>query len=258
MSLGLFSAPILQNIPGLKHGFSSREGGVSVGPYRSLNFGWDTGDEDESVEENYRRLAEDLGSVPEKIYGVAQVHGREVVRLETSPDSNPRMTMQADSLMTSLPRTFVSVRVADCVPILLADPVTKAVAAVHAGWRGTLAGVLENTLSMMMEECGSEVSDIRIAAGPAIGKCCFDVDFGVAALFQNKLGLSKDEVVHEGEKSRLDLVAINLRRAQALGVRSQNVWTAALCTRCHPDLFFSYRRDGRKTGRCAGVIGWAA
>ena len=149
---------------------------------------------------------------------------------------------EADALITATAGTAVSIRTADCYPILLADSKTHAVAAIHAGWRGTAAGIVGKALERMGAEFGTNPADVSAAIGPGIGICCYEVGAEVASQF----GLS--------EKGKIDLAAANCRQLLDKGVPAANIETIRACTFCNAEQFFSYRRDGEKAGRMISFI----
>lgn len=229
------------------HGFPTRAGGVSKAPFASLNTSRVVGDADEAVTENLRRLASAAQVPAERLFSVSQVHGAAVVE---APGVTPRT--EADALWTGAPGTAVGVRTADCVPILLEDPRSGRVAAVHAGWRGVIAGIVARTLEVWAAK-GTRPGDVRAAIGPAIQKCCFEVDGELPARFSAAFG---DEIVVPvagKEKRHLDLpraVAVTLGR---LGVPAAHVVTLPHCTHCD-ERFFSHRRERGVTGRHLSFI----
>jgi YfiH family protein len=231
-----------------RHGFTTRAGGVSGEPFHSLNLGMKWGDARENVLENRRRLLHASGA--ETIYLAAQVHGARVVRVRAGDDAAAITKEQADGVCTDVPGVAVGIYVADCVPALFADPRTGAVAAVHAGWRGTVAGVLPAAVAALVAHFGSRPADLRVALGPAIGPCCFEVGPEVAAVFPHAV------VIHRaGRKPH-----VNLRHAQRLQLLEAGLDPAAIdeggpCTMCDPGgRFYSYRRDAGQTGQHVGFI----
>ncbi len=183
---------------------------------------------------------------PQEIRTLRQVHSARVVAAsEHAPD------LEADGLISSTPGVLVGVRTADCVPILLADPERKVVAAVHAGWRGTLAGIISEALRRMEEWHGTRTANVRIAIGPSIGVCCYEVGEEVAFRFR---GLVPLEAVGNG-KTMLDLKEANRRLAHAAGVPEEQIDVLPLCTRCRPTEFHSYRRDKDGCGRLLSFVG---
>jgi hypothetical protein len=148
---------------------------------------------------------------------------------------------EGDALVTTVRELWISVRTADCIPVLLVDPSAQVAAAVHAGWRGTAARIVAKTL-LRMQELGAQVSDIRAAVGPGIGACCYEVGAEVAAQFG-----------FEG-RTHLDLAALNERQLVDGGLDLEQIWQAKCCTKCDPELFHSFRRDGDAAGRLVSGI----
>lgn len=223
--------------------FSSRRGGVSTGSFASLNLGRLTADSDDDVDENRSRLAAAVG-VPREcfLYG-RQIHGAQV-RRATEPPGPARPPTAEDGQATALADVAALVFVADCLPVVLATE--GAVAALHGGWRGLAAGILEEGV-LALRELGAGGS-IAAAIGPGVGGCCFEVGEEVHAAFAGC-----DARV--GERN-LDLKRIARRKLEAAGVAE--IHDCELCTLCaDPSLFFSHRRDGGVTGRQAGVV-WRA
>lgn len=223
-------------LPGARALFTTRRGGVSTGPYTSLNLGRWTDDDPAAVARNRALLAAQLGLAPEAIAQGRQVHGARVERRSAppAPDAQPG---EADGQATATPGLAVLVLTADCLPVALAAP--GAVAMVHAGWRGLAAGVLEEGVRAL-RELGAH-GPIEAAIGPGAGACCYEVGPEVHAA----LG-------RPPERGRIDLKAIARERLEAAGAAA--VHDVALCTICaDPELFFSHRRDGGVTGRQAGL-----
>ncbi len=229
-------------LPGAHAVFTTRRGGVSGGPYASLNLGRWTEDEPAAVEENRDRLAASLGLERSCVAQGRQVHGSTVRRVEVPPD--PELA-PADGQATGLPSVPVLVLTADCLPIALATP--EAVAMVHAGWRGLAGGVVAEGVAALREVGGS--GPIVAAIGPGAGPCCYEAGDEVHAAFS-----AHGAEARRGRHADLKLVA---RRAlEAAG--AAEVHDVRLCTMCAPPgLFFSHRRDGGLTGRQAGLA-WRA
>jgi len=160
------------------HGFTTRAGGVSAPPFDTLNLGGKWGDDPARVVENRRRLA---GAVPGRCYVARQVHGPAIVRVRAGEGAEAIARVEADGLVSDAVGVSLGVFVADCIPALIADPRTGAFASVHAGWRGTVAGVLPAAVRALATEFGARPGDLRIALGPAIGPCCFEVGEEVVA-----------------------------------------------------------------------------
>ncbi len=173
-----------------------------------------------------------------------QIHSGRVVRAD-SGWGNERP--EADAVVTAQAGVLTGVRTADCVPVLLVDPVRKAVAAVHVGWRGAVAGVLENSLDQLSEHFGSRSADLEAATGPAIGSCCFEVGPEVASQFPTEFVSAK--------KPRPHIDLSEYVRALLIDRGVSNVTRVAECTMCHPDRYYSYRGQGAATGRMISVVG---
>jgi len=233
---------------GFRHGFSTRRGGASGGAFASLNLGRSVGDEAAHVDENHRRLADAVGYAPERLFVVSQVHGNAVVSVRGDDRPEEVRARSADALVAGEAGSAVGVRTADCVPVLLANPRAGTVAAVHAGWRGVVAGVVREAIAAMGEADGSE---LLAAVGPSIGPCCFEVGDEVAAALGQAAG---DGIVlrRGNEKPHVDLWRAVEHQLRAAGVAAVDMLGA--CTLCDPGRFFSYRRDGKASGRMLSVI----
>ncbi|HUL58814.1 MAG TPA: peptidoglycan editing factor PgeF [Anaeromyxobacteraceae bacterium] len=236
----LLTAPLLAAFP---HGFTTRAGGVSPAPWDSLNLGGAVGDEPERVAENWRRLE---GETRLGFARVRQVHGARAVIVggPTPP------VEEADVVVSSRAGVAACVSVADCVPVLIADPGSGAVAAVHAGWRGTLARAAAEGVRALVAEAGSSPADLVAAVGPSIGPCCYEVSPDLVERFREEIG--RDAVVPDAP--RLDLWAANVSILRAAGLLPGRVEVLGRCTSCERDLFFSHRRDGGRTGRQVAFI----
>lgn len=224
---------------GVRHGFSTREGGVSEGPFGSLNLGGSVGDDPAAVEANVARLAQAAGFPREAFRTALQVHGDRVVVVDDRPHDS---ATEADALVAAAPGLVVAVKTADCVPILLFDTSTGEAAAVHAGWRGTAAAIVRRAVERL-EERGGRAAAMLAAVGPAIGPCCYEVSPELAAEFADR----HPEGVVRGR--RLDLPEANRRLLREAGVPTQSIDVLARCTACEEERFFSHRRDAGRTGR---------
>ncbi len=235
------------------HGFSTRRGGGSRPPFDTLNLGRGVGDDPAAVEDNLGRLARAAGFAAERLFTVEQVHGSDVVVVEGTEDPMTLRRRRADVLLTRAPNVTVAVRVADCVPVLLAACGGTAVAAVHAGWRGVVAGVVGRAVEALLALAESKVSDLRAAIGVGIGACCFEVGAEVAGQIAERSGAA---VVQTGgsTKPRVDLQGAIRVQLAASGLSLASVESLGGCTRCEPERFFSHRRDGAKSGRLMAFI----
>lgn len=252
-----FELPLLQSdvIPAeFRHGFTTRRGGVSQGVFASLNLGGRWGDAPAGLAENHRRLRAAAGT--DAVQFATQVHGRVVAAVAAGDPPAATARRQADALVTAAPATCVGVYVADCVPIVVADARTGACAAVHAGWRGTVAGVLGETLAHLVREQGARPEDLRVAIGPSIGPCCFEVGPEVVAAVEEADPGARAEgaVVALAPRDHVDLWVLNQRQALSFGVPASAIDVARLCTSCDETRFFSYRRDHSKNGQGTGQM----
>lgn len=244
---------------GFANGFSTRLGGVSDFQRDALNLGGYSEDAAENIEENRRRfLAQFPGSW--SLASVWQVHGCEISNILTVPDPDAELD-RCDALMGQIPGVFAGVKTADCVPVLLGDPKTGAYAAVHAGWRGTLAEIVAKAVRSMTERFGTDPADLLAAIGPAAGGCCYEVGEEVITGFTEHFTDAGElfEPARAGH-ARIDLPLANFKQLVRAGVPAAKIQTAPICTICRTDLFFSYRNEKKlhgKTGRLLSVIGRA-
>lgn len=220
---------------GTTHGFFGREGGVSSGVYASLNAGQRSDDDQDHVTANRQRIQESLGA--ERLISLHQVHSDRVVLLT---DDSPISDLEADGLVTTVPRLAVSALSADCGPVLLSDTTAGIVAACHAGWRGALSGIVENTVAAMCE-LGASPESIRATLGPCIGPENYEVGDDFKSEFLD-IEESYDRFFHQpaGKKAHFDLPAFILSRLEMMGVQVH--WTGQ-CTYAHPEQYFSFRRN---------------
>ncbi len=228
-----------------RHGFTTRRGGVSEGAFFAMNLGEGVGDDPARVAENWARLRLATGL---DFARVRQVHGNRTARLTGAT----RPVEEADAVVTSAPGIAACVSVADCVPILIADPESGAVAAVHAGWRGTLAGVAERAVRALGEAHGARPGALLAAVGPAIGPCCYEVGPDLARRFRDELGPATGNP--SPGQARVDLWLANEAVLRRAGLDRRHVDTLRRCTSCEDAAFFSHRRDGGRTGRQVGFI----
>ena len=237
------------------HGFTTRFGGVSTGFLASLNLTVGRGDTLENVEENIRILGRGVGFDPEKIVLTRQIHS-DLVRVVTEADCLGlchQVYPACDGLVTNTPGLSLMVFTADCTPILLWDPVTGAVGAAHAGWRGTAADIAGKTLEAMARNFGTKPENVRAAIGPNIGPCHFETDADVPHALLAEFG--KDAMPHlrrQGEKYYIDLKAVNALALRRRGV--VHVEQSESCTACAPDRFWSHRATHGQRGSQGAVI----
>jgi hypothetical protein len=266
-------APFLE-LPWLVHGFSTRPGGASLlGEERVLNLGFMEWDERETVLRNRDIFESAIPASDFSLVSLKQIHSDVIHRISwPSPECR-----KGDASLTSDSALLLGVQTADCVPILLVDPQKHAVAAIHAGWRGTLARITQKTVGRMRMEFGSKPSDLLAAIGPAIGPCCYEVaaDFvskftaqfaDAADYFDEPLSgeepnplqwLNRKPPGHQPppKNVHLDLPKANRSQLLAAGLRPNRIYPSNLCTACNLTLFFSHRKEGPSTGRLLASIG---
>jgi YfiH family protein len=282
----IFLAKPLAQLRSVVHGFSTRKGGASkLGNERVLNLGFTDWDTRTAVESNRKVFLGALGAGGMDLVLLRQIHSDVIHLAENAPPA----ALQGDALITSTPGILLAVQTADCVPVLLADTRRRAVAAIHAGWRGTLARIAAKALGRMQMEFGTRAADVVAAIGPAIHRCSYEVGPEVAQAFAGQFpqarewfdvprelssGMQEGEIVAgEGPNPlkwllmtppghdpppptvQLDLVAANRWQLIDSGVREANISSSDLCTACRTDLLFSHRREQGRTGRMLAVIG---
>jgi YfiH family protein len=244
------------------HAFSTRQGGVSRGPYATLNLGMSVGDDPTAVEENRRRFFGSFDIRPSQVVRVKQVHGDDVLTVDAALVSRqgfPNLLLDEgyayDALVTNLPDLALVVSTADCLPILIHDPVQGAAAAVHAGWRSTARRIAARTLEAMAAACGTDPGDCRAAIGPGIRGCCYEVDAAVTEAMAGALpAWEAHAVATRPARWRLDLAGVNRAILEAAGVHPDRIADVGLCTACRTDLFFSHRAEKPRTGRMMNFI----
>lgn len=245
---------------GVRHGFTTRQGGVSKGIYASLNLGKNRGDDIENVRENYSRVCSALGADRDKLVFSNQVHGSKV-RVVTAEDAGKgldrRVDYEADGLVTNVEGLVLTVFGADCLTALLYDPVHRAVGAVHAGWRGTAEAIVAQAVQTMKETYGTRPEDLIAALGPCISKCCFETDGDVPEALRRKLGediLPYLEGPDERGKFRVGLKEINALLIRKTGVLGAHIDISTDCTLCKPEKYWSHRYTKGERGSQAALI----
>ena len=258
-TLTWLSSPLLERYaPEVRHGFSTRLGGVSPAPWDSLNLRTGCGDSQENLEENYRRLCAVIGANHRRAVLAKQVHGT-TVRVCTALDAgkgllSPR-DYTADALVTWEEDLPLAVFSADCGILLLHDPETRCIGAVHAGWRGCAGGIVEKTVQPMRDVFASDPCHMMAAIGPCIGKCCFETDGDVPGAMRAALGADAEPYLERrGAKWHVDLAGLNRQWLLRCGLTPDHIDSSGLCTACRPDLFWSHRKMGEKRGVQGAVI----
>jgi len=237
------------------HCFTTRQGGVSSGIFDSLNIGRHRGDSDENIDRNFERLAEAMDIETDGLVLARQTHS-DIVRRVIKADHRTldhRDYPECDALITNDPGCGLVIFTADCTPILLWDPITGAVGAAHAGWRGTVARIGSKTVQAMMEAFGCRPEDIYAAIGPNIGQCCFQTDEDVPQAMRASFGSEAEPFIRfDGEKYYSDLKRLNALDLRRAGVRQIEVSEA--CTMCEHQRFWSHRYTKGERGSQGAVI----
>lgn len=242
--------------------FSTRLGGVSPTPAAALNLANFDHDRADNIHENRRRfvsLLADRAPRPSswQLMTLVQTHGAEIHAVNSAAEIEPDRA-RADALVTPLAGVLLGVKTADCVPVLIGDSRTGACAAIHAGWRGTLADIVALTVERMRREYKSRADDLRVAIGPAARGCCYEVGPEVIGFFRGKYADAESLfAATDAGRALIDLHEANRRQLIAAGLDPENIHVAdRWCTMCRTDLFFSHRRDGaHSAGRSLSVIG---
>lgn len=287
-----FPVPGWDEIPWLWHGFSARRGGVtraySTEPGEpnlpgELNLGFTAEDDRDGVIHNRRLLAETVtGNPATPLVTLRQIHSSVTISRDPILDAagvpGQRPPSRGDGLMTRQPGLLLGIQTADCIPVLVADRRLKAVAAFHAGWRGTVRRIVENGIGRMRLEFGSQPEDLVAAIGPGIGPCCYAVGEEVQSEFESQFTYGSElfrEVAssdpvrsryplmflnqrapgHGSQGLHLDLIEANRRQLLAAGLGADAIEVVGACTNCHPEMFFSYRASKGRCGRMMSVIG---
>ena len=235
---------------GVVHAFLSRVGGASSTPFDTLNFDGRDTDKKETIAENKLRLGRAFG-ITAPVATVNQVHGNSVFLLDPSTVD---AKAEADAIITSMKGAAVGVLTADCVPILVLDPVQKAVAAIHAGWKGTVRLIAKETVEAMRANFNSDAKDLVAAIGPHIGPCCYSVRTEVADEFRRSFGENPACLKPTGEGASADLGEANVSALLSAGLKRENISFEPVCTSCNNGLFFSYRKENGRTGRQLSFI----
>jgi hypothetical protein len=294
--LAWFEHPLIDRYSWLAHAFSTRQGGASGGPSAGLNLGFTKGEPRARVRENRKLFFQQLGAEHFALAALHQVHSANIYEVrraatgeleyrlggERMPEQPGLAQPTGDALLTDRAGILLSVRTADCLPVLLVDPKRRAVAAIHAGWRGALARIVEKAVGEMRRTYGSEPQSLLAVLGPSIRACCYEVGQEVKEAFQGRFPRA-DKFFHKQSQTpawhpegpplsfmnaqptpnnsaskpsiHLDLVAVAQDQLLAAGLAPHHVAAVNFCTACRADLFYSYRQEGSSAGRMLAVIG---
>jgi YfiH family protein len=252
--------PELEQTGLVRHGFTTRLGGVSRDHLASLNLSFSRGDREENVRENFRRVAEYLQTEENRFVFTDQTH-TSAIRVVTEQDAGkgltrPRDYTDVDGLVTNVPGLVLSVFTADCVPVFLLDPRNRAIGLVHSGWRGTAGKIAGKAVERMGREYGTMPEDLICAVGPSICRDCYEISSDVAEVFQ-KAFPGKDEdflIEKKNGKFQLDLWSCIRLILEEAGVPAENISITDICTCCNPDLLFSHRASHGRRGNLGAFL----
>lgn len=250
----------LNEIPFIRHAFSTRLGGVSRGVCESMNLAFGRGDDKETVLTNYRLMCESAGFDYESLCGSVQIH-EALVRKVSKDDRGhgvlrDRKWKSADALITNDKDVTLVTYYADCTPVFFVDTKNHAIGLAHAGWRGTVERIVANTVNAMKKEFGTNPEDLTCAIGPVIGKCCYEVDNDCANHFKALSEIDSGLVLtrKENGKFMVDLAFTNKLLLMNSGVKEENIIVSDLCTKCNSDLLWSHRATSGNRGTMAAFM----
>jgi len=248
---------------GFTNAFSTRMGGVSPMPDGALNLAGFNEDDAENIHENRRRFLK-LFEGKWILAGCWQVHGADIRVVRSPQEAMPKSGVlgddeYCDALVSNTPNVLLAVKTADCVPILIGDPLTHTFAAVHAGWRGTSAAIIKHAIAKLTHEYRASAKDMRAAIGPAANACCYEVGPEVISVFKERFSPADQLLTATSNgHARIDLQAANRDQLIDAGLSADRIHVAPLCTMDRNELFFSYRREKQlhgRVGRLMSVIG---
>ena len=237
-NLTLYRSSLIDSFNHIDHAFSTRLSGISPEPYNSLNLGLNVGDTDENVVGNRDLFLKSINGSQQQLACGVQVHGNRIQKVE-----KPGLFESTDGLITNKNSIVLAIKTADCVPVLMHNPVRHIIATVHAGRRSVRQGIVQETINLMRSDYGSKPEDIYCAIGPSIRSCCYEVQQDVADQFP------MDSIIEREDRLYLDLVKVIKSQLLALGILSNHIDDSEMCTCSQSELFFSYRRDGVQSGR---------
>lgn len=253
--------PAFRAIPWVRHGCSTRLGGVSQGIYASMNFKEDGEDPEAHVRENYRRIARFLGCDVTKMARASLVHGDRVHLVEDSDLGNgivrKSRLFETDGLITNRPGVTLAATFADCVPLYFVDRKNRAVGLSHSGWRGTVLNIGVKTLKAMEEAFGARPEEVEVGIGPCICRECYEVGTEVAGEFEKQFKGKGVVTPKENGKYLLDLRKANEQMLLEAGILKEHLHISDLCTACNPDILFSHRASKGKRGALGAFLGIA-
>lgn len=257
----LYTFEVFSGQTGLKHFVSGRKGGVSEGKFASLNLGFHVGDKSFDVLQNRRILSEASGMDIFRFTFANQCHSANISIVDESLKGRGAVDMRTalpytDGMITNIPGICLSVLVADCVPIILFDPVKRVVAALHAGWKGALRKISAHAIEKMIQTYGCRAEHILAGLGPSAGPCCYEVGPDVVRDTCRSLGATKNVIKESPNRGKYIFDQWQLNKQQLIdsGVKEQHIEVAGICTQCQSDSFFSARAHEGQTGRFSAAV----
>lgn len=242
----------------VKHGFSTRIGGVSTGELNSLNLGVKKDDNKKNILENYDRFSRALGINMEDLVLSNQVHEDNIVELKKEDRGKGLLRksdlLGVDGFITDDKEVALVTFYADCVPLFFLDPVREAIGLTHSGWKGTVKKIGQKTLQKMIKTYNTNPKDVLVGIGPSIGQCCFEVGGEVVEEVEKEFKRNDYFYSKSNGKYMLDLWKLNKEQILDLGVKERNITVSEICTKCNKDIFFSYRGDKGRTGSLAAIM----
>ena len=253
-----YTFPSFDRFSFVRHGFSTRLGGVSAPPCDTMNLSFTRGDDPAHVMENFERFCRAIGTDAANVVISKQEHHTHIRNI-TAADRGRGVTRErdyddVDGMLTDEPGVVLCTQYADCVPLFFLDPVKRVVGVSHSGWKGTVARIGAITVERMCRDYGCRKEDILAGVGPSIGPCCFEVDAPVYEAFSAMDLFDDGCFTAHGDKFDLNLWEINRRILRAAGLQEEHITVTDLCTRCYPDVFWSHRATGGVRGSLAGMI----
>lgn len=249
---------LLSNNEAINHFFTTRTGGISSGVAASLNMGLTDNDLAENIISNRKSALESEAMPFQSLINLKQIHSDKIfiVTGQNTPQqhNNPIVPGEGDALITNVPQLPIMVLTADCVPVLLFDKRNRVIAAIHAGWRGTVENITAKTVDKMKELFSTNPTDIIAAIGPSIGVCCYEIGIEVEDTANEKLHYANQLFVKEGDKTSFDLWKANKMQLRECGVPQSSIDNLRICSKCNHTMFFSSRADKGNTGRMGSVI----
>ena len=244
---------------GVKHGISTRLGGVSRAPYQSLNLGLHVGDDSVCVEKNRRLFCNAVGVNSEAVVAAEQIHGDKIAVITHEQAGKGAFSYKeaiagTDALVTNVPGVPLLLCYADCVPVCIVDPVQEAIGVIHAGWKGTVSKIVQKTLAVMGTQYGTKADNCLVGIGPSIGPCCYQVNETVLNPLKNTFPNWIDLVKNMQTGTFLNLWEANRCQLIDVGVHEERVVVSQVCTACNTSIFFSHRREAGATGRMGALL----